>query len=84
MATTVHEPPHLDPRRVPDHANGGGENLVPADGDRRLAKDIIPAGDEGRDLLVFYGVHDLSWVAAGKYRAVAAGCKVYIYALSRQ
>jgi cytochrome c oxidase subunit III len=42
MATTVHEPPHLDPRRVPGHANGGGGNLVPADGDRRLALDYSP------------------------------------------
>ena len=42
MATTVHEPPQLDPRRVPDHGNGGGGNLVPADGDRRLALDYSP------------------------------------------
>jgi cytochrome c oxidase subunit 3 len=42
MATTVHEPPHLDPRRVPDHGNGGGGNLVSADGDRRLALDYSP------------------------------------------
>jgi cytochrome c oxidase subunit 3 len=42
MATTVHEPPHLDPRRAPDHRNGGGENLVPADGDRRLTLDYSP------------------------------------------
>jgi len=42
MATTVHEPPQLDPSRVPDHGNGGGGNLVPADGDRRLALDYSP------------------------------------------
>jgi cytochrome c oxidase subunit 3 len=40
MATTVHEPRHLDPRRAPDHGNGGGENS--ADGDRRLALDYSP------------------------------------------
>jgi cytochrome c oxidase subunit 3 len=42
MATTVHEPPQLDPRRLPNHGNGGGGNLVPADGDRRLALDYSP------------------------------------------
>jgi cytochrome c oxidase subunit 3 len=42
MAITVHKPPHLDPRRAPDHGNGGGGNLVPADGDRRLALDYSP------------------------------------------
>jgi cytochrome c oxidase subunit 3 len=42
MATTVHEPPRLDPRRLPNHGNGGGGNLVPADGDRRLALDYSP------------------------------------------
>jgi cytochrome c oxidase subunit III len=42
MATTVHEPPQAGPRRVPDHGNGCGGNLVPADGDRRLALDYSP------------------------------------------
>jgi cytochrome c oxidase subunit 3 len=42
MATTVHEPTQLDPRRLPNHGNGGGGNLVPADGDRRLALDYSP------------------------------------------
>src|ERR1700675_2415537 len=45
MATTVHEPPHVDPHRLPDHGhsgNGGGGNLVPADGDWRLALDYSP------------------------------------------
>jgi cytochrome c oxidase subunit III len=41
MATSVHEP-QVDPRRVPDNGNGGGGNLVPADGDRRLALDYAP------------------------------------------
>ncbi len=45
MATTVHEPPQLDPRRVPGDgrvgSNGGG-NLVPVDGDPRLALDYAP------------------------------------------
>jgi cytochrome c oxidase subunit 3 len=42
MATTVHEPPQAGPRRVPDHGNGGGGNLVTAGGDRRLALDYSP------------------------------------------
>jgi len=45
MATTVHEPPHVDPHRLPDHGhsgNGGGRNLVPADGDWRVALDYSP------------------------------------------
>jgi cytochrome c oxidase subunit 3 len=42
MATTVHEPPQLDPRRLPNHGNGGGGNLVPAAGDGRLAMDYSP------------------------------------------
>ena len=42
MATTVHEPPQTGPRRVPDHGNGGGGNLVPADGGGRLALDYSP------------------------------------------
>jgi cytochrome c oxidase subunit III len=45
MATTVHEPPQVDPHRMPGHGqsgNGGGRNLVPADGDRRVALDYSP------------------------------------------
>jgi cytochrome c oxidase subunit III len=41
MATTVHEP-QVDPRRVPDHGSGGAGNLVPVDGDGRLALDYSP------------------------------------------
>jgi cytochrome c oxidase subunit III len=45
MATTVHEPPQLDPRGVPGHGhtgNHGGGILVPAGGDPRLAQDYAP------------------------------------------
>jgi len=45
MATTVHEPPQVDPHRMPGHGqsgNGGGRNSVPADGDRRVALDYSP------------------------------------------
>jgi cytochrome c oxidase subunit III len=42
MATTVHEPPQLNPRRLPNQGNGGGGNLVPTGDDRRLALDYSP------------------------------------------
>jgi cytochrome c oxidase subunit 3 len=45
MATTVHEPPKIDPDRLPDRGhsgNGGWRNLVPPDGDLRVALDYSP------------------------------------------
>jgi cytochrome c oxidase subunit 3 len=45
MATTVHEPPQIDPNRLPDQrhsGNSGWRNLVPADGDLRVALDYSP------------------------------------------
>jgi cytochrome c oxidase subunit III len=44
MATTVHEPPKIEPHRVPGQAsgNGGWRNLVPADGDLRRVKQPSP------------------------------------------
>lgn len=45
MPTKVHEPPHFDAQRLPDYGhsgNGDGRNLVPADGDPRLALDYSP------------------------------------------
>jgi len=45
MATTVHEPPQIEPRRWPDEGhsgNGGGRNLVPAEGDLRAVEDHSP------------------------------------------
>jgi cytochrome c oxidase subunit 3 len=44
MATTVHEPPQLDPRLSDDghSGNGGWKNLVPADGAPRVALDYSP------------------------------------------
>jgi cytochrome c oxidase subunit III len=45
MATTVHEPPKIEPRRSPSlsSGNGGWRNLTPADGDLRFVKDHSPA-----------------------------------------
>ena len=44
MATTVHEPPQIEPERLPSHGsgNGGWRNLVPASGDLRRVKGSSP------------------------------------------
>jgi cytochrome c oxidase subunit 3 len=45
MATTVHEPPKIEPHRLPyqrHSGNGGWRNLVPSDGDLRVALDYSP------------------------------------------
>jgi cytochrome c oxidase subunit 3 len=45
MATTVHEPPKIDPDRLPDQrhsGNGGWRNLVPSDSDLHVALDYSP------------------------------------------
>jgi len=45
MATTVHEPPQIEPRRLPDEGqsgNGGGRNLVPAEGNLPAVEDRSP------------------------------------------
>ena len=40
MATTVHEPPQINARRLPDYSgNGGRRNLVPAEGDLRAVQE---------------------------------------------
>ena len=47
MATTVHEPPKIEPRRDPSRLTGssgnGGRNLVPADGDLRRVRGYSPS-----------------------------------------
>src|ERR1700674_4717028 len=45
MATTIHKPPQIDPKRVPDDgntANGGWKRIVPADGDLCVATEYSP------------------------------------------
>jgi cytochrome c oxidase subunit III len=42
MATTLHEPPKIEPRRQGDSVNGGWRNLVPADGNPRVVQDYSP------------------------------------------
>ena len=46
MATTVHEPPKVEPRRSPrpgPPGNGGFRNLVPSDGNLSAVQDYAPA-----------------------------------------
>jgi cytochrome c oxidase subunit 3 len=46
MATTVHEPPKIEPRHPPEPGhpgNGGFRNLVPNDGNLRAVQDRAPA-----------------------------------------
>ncbi len=43
MATTIQQPPKIEPdRRLSHSGNGGGRNLVPADGEMRRLKDYSP------------------------------------------
>jgi len=43
MATTISEPPQIDPHRLPDRSgNGGWRNLGPADGNLRVAQEYSP------------------------------------------
>ncbi len=44
MATTVHEPPQLNPRRMPDdgRSGGGGRNLILAEDNLRAVEDRLP------------------------------------------
>jgi cytochrome c oxidase subunit 3 len=42
MATTVHEPPKIEPRRPRESGNGGWRNLVPADGNQHVLQDYSP------------------------------------------
>jgi cytochrome c oxidase subunit 3 len=59
MATTVHEPPRIDPNRLPDQrhsGNGGWRNLVPADGDLRLTLDYSPPPSSTAIWVVLFAV----------------------------
>jgi cytochrome c oxidase subunit III len=43
MATTVHEPPKVEPRRAPGHpGNGGFRNLIPNEGNLPAVQDYAP------------------------------------------
>jgi cytochrome c oxidase subunit III len=59
MATTIHEPPQIEPRRLPDQGNsgnGGWRNMVPADGDPRVALEYSPPPSSTAIWVVMFGV----------------------------
>jgi cytochrome c oxidase subunit 3 len=56
MATTVHEPPKIEPRRPRESGNGGWRNLVPADGDPRAVQDYSPPPSSTGIWVVVYAV----------------------------
>jgi cytochrome c oxidase subunit III len=59
MATTVHEPPQVDPRRPSgpkDSGNGGWRSLVPANGDLRLVQDYSPPAASTGIWVVLFGI----------------------------
>ena len=59
MATTVHEPPQIDSHRLPDQGhsgNGGWRNLVPADGDLRVALDYSPPASSTAIYVVLFAI----------------------------
>jgi cytochrome c oxidase subunit III len=59
MATTVHEPPQVDPHRLPDHGhsgNDGGWNLVQVDGGRRVALEYSPPPSSTAIWVVLYAI----------------------------
>jgi cytochrome c oxidase subunit 3 len=59
MATTIHEPPQTDPRRLPDpkHSrNGGWRNLTPADGDLRLLQEYSPPASSTGIWVVLFAI----------------------------
>ena len=59
MASTVHEPPQIDKRRLPDlkqSGNGGWRNLVPANGDLRAIKDYSPPASSTGIWVVLFAI----------------------------
>jgi len=59
MATTVHEPPRIDPDRLPAKGhtgNGGRGNFVPADGDLHVTLDYSPPPSSTAIWVVLFAV----------------------------
>jgi cytochrome c oxidase subunit 3 len=59
MATTIHEPPQIEPRRLPDQGhsgNGGWRNLVPANGDPQVALEYSPPPSSTAVWVVMFAV----------------------------
>jgi cytochrome c oxidase subunit 3 len=59
MATTVHEPPQIDPDRLPKQrhpGNGGWRDLVPANGDLHVALDHSPPASSSAIYVVLFAI----------------------------
>jgi len=59
MATTIHEPPQIDPRRLPrdrHSGNGGWKNLVPVNGDLHVALDHSPPPSSSAIYVVLFAI----------------------------
>jgi len=59
MATTIHEPPQIDPDRPSDNGhsgNGGWRDLVPAEGDPRVAQEYSPPPSSTAIWVVMFAV----------------------------
>jgi len=59
MATTIHEPPQIDPDRLPEQrhsGNGGWRNLVPAEGDLRVTLDYSPPASSSAIYVVLFAI----------------------------
>ncbi len=59
MATTIHEPPQIDPRRGPEpghSGNGGWRSMVPADGNLRVSLDYSPPPSSTAIFVVMFAV----------------------------
>jgi cytochrome c oxidase subunit III len=58
MATTVNEPPKIDPDRLRDrgHSGNGWRNLVPSDGDSHVALEYSPAPSSTAIWVVLFAI----------------------------
>jgi cytochrome c oxidase subunit III len=57
MATTIHEPPKIEQRNLPDHGrNGGWRNLVPAGGDLHVTQEYSPPPSSTAIWVVMFAV----------------------------
>jgi cytochrome c oxidase subunit 3 len=59
MATTIHEPPQIDPHRLPEdgHSGSGGwKNLVPVNGDLHVALDHSPPPSSTAIYVVLFAI----------------------------
>jgi len=73
MATTVHEPPQIEPERLPDYSGGNGfRNLVPAEGNLRALEDR-PLAPSQTGIWVALGAITMSFAALTSAMVVRQG-----------